>query len=125
MLPLTKSNSVLLTGLGVAAAGVIVYTQLWRLVDLKVSPAVLNGVALGGLTATLGGLSTMLVGSAMLARKVSTRQVVSVVVSIGAAVGLLALFGQAINVHRPSGILIFVAMFAVVDGFLLLAIRYW
>ena len=121
MLPFTKSNWVALTGLVVAAAGIVLYTQLDRVGDLGVSFAVLDGVALGSIVTTLCGLLTATVGSVIWARRVSTNHILSASVLICAAVVLVVSLVN-VNIHNPSAILIFVIPFGVLDAGLLFLI---
>ena len=126
MLRFTKSNWIALTGIAVAAVGIVLYTQLDRIADLRVSPAVLNSAALGSVAATVGGLLTVIVGSVIWARRASDAQVMSAAVLIGAAIVFLVTLVN-VNIHGPSAILMFVEVFGVVDAvwlFLILGRRW-
>jgi hypothetical protein len=121
VLPFTKSNRVALIGLGIAAAGVILYTQLervdgWRLGDVA---------AEGALVATIGGMLATTVGCVIWARRASSGDVVSAAVLICAAIFLAVTFGS-FNVHGPSAILMFVVLLGGLDAivlFLMLGLR--
>jgi hypothetical protein len=119
MLPFTRANWIALTGFALAAAGITLYTQLER-----VCSEVLNVAALASWAATLGGLLTALVGSVIWARRTSIRQPIGIGASIGIGSILLSLFLKT-NIHGPSGILLFVLLFSVVDVVLLIVVTYW
>ena len=111
----------MLAGSSVAAAGVVLYTQLGTLVDIRVGPAVLDAAVMASFVATLGGSLAALVASVMWARKALGRHVLAVAIVAGAAGLLVGALGN-INVHGPSAILLFVLPFAVVDAVLLFCI---
>jgi len=119
MLPFTRANWIALTGFALAAVGVTLYTQLER-----VRSDVLNVAALGSVSATLGGFITALVGSVIWARRTSIRRPLVVGVSIGIGSLLLSVLLKS-NIHGPSGILLFVSLFSVLDVVLLIGVMYW
>ena len=98
-----------------ASAGIVLYTQLDRIAGLRGSPAILDTAALGSMVATAGGLLTAIIGSVVWARRAPNAQVISVAVSIGAAIFYLAALVD-INIHAPSAILMFVGVFGAVDA---------
>jgi hypothetical protein len=125
VLPFTKSNRIALIGLGIATAGVILYTQLDRIVDLRLDDVVVEGAALGSLVATIGGMLTATVGCVTWARRASSGHVVSAAVLTCSAIFFVVTFGN-INIHGPSAILMFVVLFGGLDAvvlFLTLGLR--
>jgi hypothetical protein len=114
MLALSKAKWTALAGYAFAAAGIIFYTQLDRIVDLKMGGGVLNAAAVGSMAATLGGFVTATVGSAIWARRTLTRQPLKIAISIGAGSVLLSLI-IGVNIHGPSAILMFLVLFSVIN----------
>ena len=106
-------------GFALAAPGLTLYTQLGRVgLDL------INIAALGNAAATIGGFLVALVGSVIWARRTSIRRPITVGALIGIASLLLSLVLKS-NIHGPSGILLFVVLFSVVDVATLLVVTYW
>ena len=111
----------MLAGSSVAAAGVVLYTQLGALVNLRLSSAVVDAAVMTSFGATVGGSLAALVASVVWARKALAGRVLAAAIFVGAAGLLVATLGN-INVHGPSAILLFVLPFSVVDSALLLCI---
>jgi hypothetical protein len=118
MLPFTRANWIALTGFTLAAAGLTLYTQLGR-----VGLDVLNVAALGSAAAIFGGFLTALVGSVIWARRTSIRWPIRVGAAIGIGSFLLSILLRS-NIHGPSGILLFVVLFSVLDVVLLVGMKY-
>jgi hypothetical protein len=121
MASVRRSGLVGLIGGCVAAMGVILFTQLGRLVDLRVNDMVFNGAVLASFVASLGGSLTALVDSVIWARRAVTQYVLRAAVSIGAATLLVGLLVN-VNIHGPSAILILLIPLAVLDALLLFCI---
>jgi len=124
MLAFSKAKWTALTGYALAAAGILLYTQLDRIVDLRMGFHVLNVAALGSMAATLGGFVTATVGSAIWARRNLTRQPLKIAASVRAGSLLLSLI-VGVNVHGPSAILMFLVLFSVVNVLTLLVASGW
>lgn len=124
MLALSKAKWTALTGYALAAAGILVYTQLDRIVDLRMGFHVLNVAALGSMAATLGGFVTATVGSAIWARRSPTRQPLKIAICVGVGSVLLSLM-VGVNVHGPSAMLMFLVMFSVINVLTLLVASGW
>jgi hypothetical protein len=114
MLAFSKARWTALTGYALAAAGIILYTQLDRIVNLRMGKNVLNAAVVGSMAATLGGFVTATVGSAIWARRTLTRQPLKIAVSIGVESLFLSLI-VGVNVHGPSAILMFLVLFSVIN----------
>ena len=113
-----------LTGYASAAAGIVLYTLLERVVELKLGDTVLNVAVLISLAATLGGFVTAIVGSAIWARNTTSRQPLKIAAMIAVGSILLCL-AVNVNVHGSSAMLIFLVPFCVVNVVSLLVVRYW
>jgi len=124
MLPFTRANWISLTGLLVASAGVVLYTQMDNILETFRGSAAHDIFPLANFAATVGGLLLALAGSVVWARRASLRQPLWLAVSIGVGCILIGLVVD-INVHEPSGILLFPLLFAVIDVVLLVAVTYW
>lgn len=114
MLGFSRAKLTALIGYTLAGSGMILYTQLDRIVDLRVGDNVLNVAALGSMTAMFGGFVAATVGSAIWARRSSTRQPLKIAFSIGVAGVLLALL-VGVNIHGPSAMLMFLVLFSVIN----------
>jgi len=99
-----------LIGALTAVCGITLYSQLGRIVDLRVGLAVLNTAVILSFSTTALGLLGTLIGSVSWARRAPLVQVLISGASGGLATVLLAEFVD-INVHGPTAILLFV-MFA-------------
>ena len=106
MLAFSKAKWTALTGYAFAAAGIIVYTQLDRIADLRMGGNILNAAIVGSMAATFGGFVTATVGSAIWARRHLTHQPLKIAASVGAGSLLFSLI-VGVNVHGPSAILMF------------------
>jgi len=113
-----------LTGYAFAAAGILIYTQLGRIVDLRMGFHVLNVAALGSMAATLGGFVTATVGSAIWARQTPSRQPLKIAICIGVGSTLVSLI-IGWNIHGPSVMLWFLVMFSVINVLTLLVASGW
>jgi hypothetical protein len=91
MLAFSRAKGIALTGYGLAAAGIILFTQLDRIVDLRLGADVLNAAVVGSMAAIFGGFVTASVGSAIWARRTLTRQPLKIAASVGAGSLLLSL----------------------------------
>jgi hypothetical protein len=124
MLPFTKANWISLTGLLVASAGVALFTQMDNIPETLRGSAAYDVFPLASFAATVGGPLLALAGSVVWARRASLRQPLWLAVSIGRGCILVGL-SVGINVHEPSGILLFPLLFAVIDVVLLVVVTYW
>jgi len=113
-----------LTGYAFAAAGILLYTQLGRVVDLRMGNNVLNIAAVGSMAATLSGFVTATVGSAIWARQNPTRQPLKIAICIGVGSTLVSLI-VGWNIHGPSVMLWFLVMFSVINVLMLLVASGW
>ena len=111
-------------GYALAAAGIVLYTQLDRIVELRMGENVLGVAVLGSMAATFGGFLTAIVGSAIWARRVPTRQPLKVDVLIGIASFLLCL-AIGVNIHGASAMLMFLVPLSVVNVLSLLVVTHW
>jgi hypothetical protein len=107
-------------GASVTALGVILYFLLDKIVELRVSLAVLNFASTSSLTMTMVGLLVTLIGSVAWARRAPRARVFWWGLSVGVASLLLATLGN-INVHGPTGILMFVVFAGALGCVLILA----
>jgi hypothetical protein len=88
------------------ALGITLYSQLYNVMDLKPSPAMLDPYALLAIAMTLGGLVTALVGAVIWTRRVSRRNALLAAASTSLLGVLLAVFVQ-VNIHGPTAIFMF------------------
>jgi hypothetical protein len=124
MLAFTRAKWAALSGYAIAAAGIILYTQLDRIVDLKMGGSVLNVAAAGSMAATFGGFVTATIGSAIWARRNLTREPLKIAASIAVGSLFLSLI-VGVNVHGPSAILMLLVLFSVVNVLALLVSGGW
>jgi len=101
--------------------GVILYFQLGRIVELRVSLTVVNLASILSFSMTMLGLLATLIGGAMWARRAPLIHLLWSGISVGLASLLLGLFGD-INVHGPTGILVFVVLAGALACVLILVI---
>jgi hypothetical protein len=111
-------------GYALAAVGIVLYTQLARIVDLRMGENVLSVAVLSGMAATFGGFLTAIVGSAIWARRSPTRQPLKIAVSMGVGSFLLCL-AVGVNVHGPSAMLMFLLPFSFVNVLSVLIVTHW
>jgi hypothetical protein len=114
MLTQSTAKQIAMIGYALAVAGIVLYSQLDRIVDLKMSENVLGVIVLTSVAATFGGFLTAIVGSAIWARRSPTRQPLKVAVSIGLLSFLLCL-AVRVNIHGSSALLMFLVPFSVVN----------
>jgi hypothetical protein len=119
MLAFSRAKWIALTGYTLAAVGIILFTQLDRIVALRIGDNVLNAAAVASMAAIFGGFVTATVGSAIWAGRTLTRQPLKIAASVGAGSLLLSLI-VGVNVHGPSAILMFLVLFSVVNVLTLL-----
>lgn len=124
MLMETRAKKIAIIGYALAAAGIVLYTQLDRIVDLRIGENVPGVVAVSSTAATFGGFLTAIVGSAIWARRSPTRQPLKITVLIGSGSSLLCLV-VGVNVHGPSAMLVFLVLFSAVNVLSVLAVTYW
>jgi hypothetical protein len=108
-------------GASAAALGVILYFQLGRIVELRVSLAVLNFASIMSFSMALLGLLAALIGSVAWARRAPRIHLLWAGLSVGVASLLLAALGN-INVHGPTAIFMFVVLAGALGRFLILVI---
>jgi hypothetical protein len=124
MLTLSRAKLTALTGYALAAAGIVLYTQLDRVVELRLGDTVLNLAIVSSLAATFGGFVTAIVGSAIWARSTPTRQPLKIAALIGVG-GFLLCLAVNVNVHGSSAVLMFLVPFSVVNVLSLLVVSHW
>jgi hypothetical protein len=112
MLTLSRAKRVAMVGYASAALGIVLYTQLDRIVPL--GDNVLDAVVMSSFAATFGGFLTAIVGSAIWARRTPTRQPLTIALLIGVGSLWLCLVVD-VNVHGPSAMLMFLVPFSVVN----------
>ena len=108
-------------GLSAAVLGMILYSQLDAIVELRLRPPVLDAAALLSISLTLLGLLTAVVGGLIWAYRA---RIESAAVS-GILVGIAALLLDRlvnINVHGPSAVFLFVILAGALGSVLILAI---
>lgn len=110
MLTQSKAKRIAIVGYALAAVGIVLYTQLDRISDLRMGDV----ADVGSMAATFGGFLTAIVGSAIWARRSPSRQPLKIAVSIGVGTFLLCL-AVDVNVHGPSALLMFLVPFSVVN----------
>jgi fucose 4-O-acetylase-like acetyltransferase len=113
-----------LTGYFLAAAGIVLYTQLGRIAEWNIGHNVLDSAAAISTAATFGGFLAAIIGSATWARRTATQQPLKIAISIGVASLFLILLTD-VNVHGPSAILMFLLPFSVVNVLSLLVVTRW
>ena len=124
MLAHSKAQRTAFIGYAVAAAGVLLFTQLGRIAQLGDSLNVLTAVAISSFVATSLGFIIAIVASAIWAKRASARQPLKIAASIGFASFLFA-GAVGVNVHGSCAILMFVVLFSVLNVFTLLVVTYW
>jgi len=97
----------ILIGTSASALGIILYSQLSRIVDLRVSLVVLNGAAILSHSLTLLGLLATLIGAVFWPLRTRLVHILLSGLSVGIATFLLAILVD-INVHGPTAILLYV-----------------
>jgi hypothetical protein len=76
------------------------------------------------MAATCGGFLIALVASAIWAKRERTHQPLKIALLIGVVCFLLSIT-VGVNVHGPGAILIFLALFSVLNFMVLLIVTYW
>lgn len=111
----------ILIGTSLSLPGIVLFSQLGRIVSLHVSLPVLNIAAVLSLSMTLLGLLAILVGSVAWARRAPLVNLLWAGISTGVATLLLAVLSH-INVHGPTAILLLVVFAGALDCVLILLI---
>ena len=124
MLTQRRAKGMALIGYFSAAVGIVLYTQLGRIADLRLGDNVLDAVVISSFGATFGGFLTAIVGSVIWARRTPTRQPLKLAVLIGVGTLLLCLV-VGVNVHGPSAMLMFLVPFSVVNVLSVLIANGW
>lgn len=124
MLTQSKAKRMAIVGYALAAAGMVLYTQLDRIVDLRMGESLLGVAVVSSMAATFGGFLTAIVGSAIWARKSPTRQPLKIAVLIGVG-SFLLVWAVDVNIHGPSAILMFLVPFSVVNVLSVLIASGW
>ena len=123
MLANSRAKWTALAGYAFAAAGIILYTQLDRILNLM-GESVLNSAVFGSMAATFGGFIAATVGSVIWARRTPTHAPLKIAISVGVG-SLFLLMMVDVNVHGPSGILMFLFPFSVINVLSLLIATRW
>ena len=119
--PATQPSALMaVIGYTLAATGIVLYTQLDRIVNLRMGENVLCVAVISSMAATFGGFVIAIVCSAIWARRGPTRQLLKVAVLIGIGSFVLCLV-VGVNVHGPSAMLMFLVPLSVVNVLSLLA----
>ena len=103
------------------AFGVVLYSQMGTIVELRVELWVLNAAAMTSFAMTALGSLITLTGGVYWARRAPSVQVITSGVSAGLAVVLVACFVD-INVHGPTAMLIFVEIVGAIGSVVMLSI---
>jgi hypothetical protein len=118
--PAHARRSILL-GVLLSAFGIILYTQLGSIVELRVGLTVLNTATILSFFLTLLGLLAILIGGVAWARRAPLASVILSGGSVGVVAFLLAELVD-INVHGPTAILMFVVFACALGCVLILGI---
>ena len=102
-------------GISASVLGIILYSQLGRVADLRMSLWVLNLAAALSLSMTLLGLLAILVGGILWAWRAPLAQVPLAGVSVGIVAFSLVEFAN-INIHESTAILVPVVMVSAVGA---------
>lgn len=97
----------ILIGTSASALGIILYSQLSRIVDLRVNLVVLNGAAILSHSLALLGLLATMIGAVAWALRTRLVYILLSGMSVGVGTFLLAKLVD-INVHGPTAILLYV-----------------
>lgn len=124
MLAESKAKRMAIAGYALAGAGIVLYTQLGRIGDLRMGVNVLNVVALSSIAATFGGFLTAIVGSVIWARRSSKHQPLKIAFLVGVGSFFLLLLVD-VNIHGPSAILMFLMPFSAVNVLSVLVVTRW
>lgn len=124
MLTETKAKQMAIIGYALAGAGIVLYTQLDRIVELRSGGNVLDTAAIGSIAATFGGFLTAIIGSVVWARRNPTHWPLKIAFLVGVASFLLCL-AVDVNVHGPSSILMFLVPFSVANVLSVLIVTRW
>ena len=120
----TRTKLAALAGYALAATGAVLYTQLGWVVDRRVTWTVLETVALGSIAATFGGFLTVIVASAVWARRDAGRKPLKIAVCVG-VLSLLLVLLFPVNVHAPTAILMLVLALSAINVLSLLILTRW
>ncbi len=124
MLAFSRAKWIALMGYSFAAAGIVLFTQLGRVVDLRMGSNVLDAAVVCSMLATFGGFVTATVGSAIWARRTPTRQPLKIAALIAGA-SLFLILTVGVNIHGPSAILMFLVPFSAINILSLLVVTQW
>jgi hypothetical protein len=124
MVAFSRAKWTALTGYAFAAAGIVLYTQLDRIVGLRLGKNVLDAAAVSSIAATLGGFVAATVGSAIWARQTPSRQPLKIAIYVGVGSVFLSLI-VGWNIHGPGVMLWFLVMFSVINVLTLLVASGW
>jgi uncharacterized membrane protein YesL len=113
MLTQSRAKRIAIIGYALAAVGIVLYTQLDRIVDMRMED-VLGVAVVSSMAATFGGFLIAIVGSVTWARRSATRQPLKIAVLIGVA-SLWLCLAVDVNVHGPSALLMFLVPLSVVN----------
>lgn len=113
-----------LIGYTLAAVGIALYTQLDRIEALSPSENVLGVAVTISLGGTLVGFLIAIVGSAIWARRSSTRQPLKIAALVGLFTLLLCLTVN-LNIHGPAAVLVLLVPFSVVNVLSVLVVTHW
>jgi len=102
-------------GSAASVLGMILFSQLGNIANLRASGAVLNGSAILSISLTLLGLLATLIGCVAWARRAPVSQALQVGFVTGVATLLLAALVN-INVHGPTAIFLFVVLAGVIGS---------
>jgi len=121
MLNFTPGRSLIWVGILATAFGVVLYSQMDAVVELRVGLWVLNAAAMTSFAMTGLGLLSTLTGGVIWARRAPPVHVFTSGVLAGLAVVLVALLVD-INVHGPTAMLILVEIAGAVGSIVMLSI---
>jgi hypothetical protein len=97
----------ILIGASVSVSGIILYFELGRIEELRLSLTALNIASILSISMTLLGLVAVLIGGLAWARSAPLVHLLWTGVSAGVVAFLLAVFA-GINIHGPTGVLVYV-----------------
>jgi len=109
-----RADRLALAGYSVAAAGVLVFSLLDAISNLRLGSSLLDVAATGSMAAVLVGFTLASVGSARWARRDHTHAPLKLSALI-AVVVFVATWAIGVNIHGPSAILMFVVLFAAIN----------
>jgi hypothetical protein len=118
---LFSARTLILVGTLMTAFGLVLYSQMGTIVELRVALWVLNAAAMTSFAMTALGSLITLTGGVYWARRAPSVQVITSGASAGLAVVLVAYFVD-INVHGPTAMLIFVEIVGAFGSVVMLSI---